>query len=99
MCGDFGGATEVFDQRIFLLGAGGALLLALEFIGVFFVDLFEGRGGVVGDLADHFVGMESELHAADVADGGVEGAEDEFAALEFDGAAAWMDSSFSRRAA
>ena len=31
--------------------------------------------------------MESELHAFDVADGGVEGAEDQFGALEFDGAA------------
>jgi hypothetical protein len=69
------------------LARAGALLLAVEFISLFFVDLFEGRGGVVGNLADHFVGMESELHAADVADGGVEGAEDEFAALEFDGAA------------
>ena len=45
------------------------------------------RVGVVGDLADHFVGVDAELDAADVADGGVEGAEDEFGALEFDGAA------------
>jgi hypothetical protein len=31
--------------------------------------------------------VESELDALEVADGGVEGAEDEFGALEFDGAA------------
>ena len=55
--------------------------------GRFFVNLFEGRDGIVGDLADHFVGVESELHAFDVADSRVEGAEDQFGALEFDGAA------------
>jgi hypothetical protein len=85
--GDFVGATEVFDQGIFFLGAGGALLLAAEFVGVFFVDLFGGRGWVVGDLSDHAAGVESEVNTADVADCGVEGAEDEFAALEFEGAA------------
>jgi len=45
-----------------------------------------GRVGVVGDLGDHFGGL-AELDAAGVADGGVEGAEDEFSALEFEGAA------------
>jgi len=44
-----------------------------------------GRVGVVGDLGDHFIGL-AELNAAGVADGGVEGAEDEFSALEVDGA-------------
>ncbi len=47
----------------------------------FLVDLFQGRVGIVGDLADHLVGVESELDAADVADGGVEGAQDQFGAL------------------
>jgi len=42
--------------------------------------------GVVGDAGDHFGGL-AELNAAGVADGGVEGAEDEFSALEVDGAA------------
>jgi hypothetical protein len=74
-------------QHLFA-GAGGfgALLFEAEFFGVLFVDLFEGRGGVVGDLADHVVGVESEVDAACVADGGVEGAEDEFGAFDFDGA-------------
>jgi hypothetical protein len=50
------------------------------------VDFGWGRGGVGGDLPDH-VGVLGELDAADVADGGVEGAENEFGALDFDGAA------------
>jgi hypothetical protein len=45
------------------------------------------RVGVVGDLADHFVGVDAEPDASNVADSGVEGAEDQFGALEFDGAA------------
>ena len=45
-----------------------------------------GGGGVVGNLADRVVGVESEVDAACVADGGVEGAEDEFGAFDFDGA-------------
>src|SRR5271169_601077 len=49
-------------------------------------DFSVGLGGVVGDLGDHSTGV-GEVDAADVADGGVEGAEDEFGALEFDGAA------------
>jgi len=56
--------------------------------------------GVVGDLGDH-VGGVVEAGTADVADGGVEGTEDEFAALEVVNALireAWMASSFSRRA-
>jgi hypothetical protein len=65
----------------------GAFLFEAEFFGVLFVDLFERRGGVVGDLADHVIGVESEVNLADVADGGVEGAEDEFGTLDFDGAA------------
>ncbi|HEY3591865.1 MAG TPA: hypothetical protein VGL07_17630, partial [Buttiauxella sp.] len=40
-----------------------------------------------GDFFDHVAGMEAEVDAADVADSGVEGAEDEFGALEFDVAA------------
>ena len=50
------------------------------------VDLGFGLG-VVGDLRDHAIGVCAESNAADVADGGVEGAEDEFGAFEFDGAA------------
>jgi hypothetical protein len=46
-----------------------------------------GNRGVVGDFFDHVAGMEAEVDAADVADSGVEGAEDEFGALEFDVAA------------
>ena len=46
----------------------------------------EGWFGVVGELADHFVLVEIEADAADVADGGVEGAENELSALEFEGA-------------
>ena len=42
--------------------------------------------GVIGDLGDHFGGVV-EADAAGVADGGVEGAEDEFSAAQFDGAA------------
>jgi hypothetical protein len=45
------------------------------------------NGGVGGDFFDHVVGVEAEVDAANVADSGVEGAEDEFGALEFDGAA------------
>ena len=88
MSGDFVGATEVFDQGIFFWDACGCgtLLLAAEFGGVLFVDFFKRRGGVVGDLFDHAVGVEAELDAAGVADGGVEGAEDEFGAFDFDGA-------------
>jgi hypothetical protein len=52
-----------------------------------FVDLFDRRVGIVGDLADHFFLVEVEADVADVADGGVESAEDEFSALEFEGAA------------
>jgi hypothetical protein len=51
------------------------------------VDFFGRRSGVVGDLSDHFVGVEVELDTFDVTDGGVEGAQDEFGAFEFDGAA------------
>ena len=53
---------------------------------VWFVGVGRGLVGVVGDLADHFVLVEIEADAADVADGSVEGAEDEFSALEFEGA-------------
>jgi hypothetical protein len=69
-------------------GAGGfgAFLFEAEFFGVLFVDLFERRGGVVGDLCDHVGLVDAEVDAAGVADGGVEGAEDEFGALDFDGA-------------
>lgn len=52
-----------------------------------FVDFFGRRSGVVGDLSDHFVGVEVELDTFDVTDGGLEGAQDEFGAFEFDGAA------------
>jgi hypothetical protein len=38
-------------------------------------------------LFDHIAGVDAELNPAGVADGGVEGAEDEFSAAEFDGAA------------
>ena len=53
---------------------------------VWLVDVGRGLIGIVGDLADHFVLVEVEADAADVADGRVEGAEDEFSALEFEGA-------------
>jgi hypothetical protein len=86
-CGDFVGAAEVFGE----VGGAGSCDL---FVGwpaagcdAEFVDFGEGRVGIVGDLADHFVLMEIEADAADVADSGVEGAEDEFTALEFEGAA------------
>ena len=46
-----------------------------------------GNGGVLGDFFDHVAGMEAEVNAANVADGGVQGAENEFGTLEFDGAA------------
>src|SRR5450631_4520675 len=72
----------------------GALFCAGFYDCLRFVDLLEGRGGVVGDFGDHVVGVLAELDAADVADGGVEGAENEFGALEFDGAAQQGDSEF-----
>jgi hypothetical protein len=77
---------DVILGHVVFAGAGGfgALLVALEFVGVLFVDLFEGRGGVVGNFCDHFGLVNAELDAADVADGGVEGAEDEFGAFDFD---------------
>ena len=65
----------------------GAFFCAGFYDCLLFVDLLEGWGGVVGDFGDHVVGVLAELDAADVADGGVEGAENEFGALEFDGAA------------
>jgi hypothetical protein len=40
------------------------------------VGIFETGVGDGGDFADHLVGVLAELGAADVADGGVEGAED-----------------------
>jgi hypothetical protein len=46
-----------------------------------------GNGGVVGDFFDHVAGMEAEVDAANVAGSGVQGTEDQFGALEFDGAA------------
>ena len=54
-------------------GAGGLL------------DFEVGDGRVIGDVCDH-VTDAGEVDAADVADGGVEGAEDEFGALDFNGA-------------
>lgn len=60
-----------------------------------------------GEFADHITDVV-EVGAAHVADGGVKRAENEFAALQFDGAAeealttsmseTWMDSSSSRSA-
>ena len=64
-------------------GAGG---LAGGFEAGGLIDFGGGRGGIGGNLPDH-VGVAAEPDAADVADGGVEGAEDEFGALDFDGAA------------
>jgi hypothetical protein len=75
---------QVFGFYAFDFGAGG---LAFGFGGGLLVDLDEGRGRIVGDLSDHVFLVEVEVDAADVADGGVEGAEDEFSALEFEGAA------------
>ena len=87
-------------------GAGGVGGFDFVYFGVGF-DIR--RGGIVGDFFDHGAGVEAELDAAGVADGGVEGAEDELGALGFDGAAEQgvddfheggrMDSSSSRRAA
>jgi len=64
-------------------GAGG---LAGGFGAGGLFDFQVGDGGVVGDVCDH-VTDAGEVDAADVADGGVEGAEDEFGALDFDAAA------------
>jgi|HubBroStandDraft_1064217.scaffolds.fasta_scaffold18527_2 hypothetical protein len=50
-----------------------------------FVDIGCRRRGVVGDFGDDVVGV-AELDAAGVTDGGVEGAENEFGAFDFDGA-------------
>jgi hypothetical protein len=89
-CGDFVGAAEVcgqvgfseagdfFSRRWAACGGGGFVWL---------VDVGRGLVGVVGELADHFVLVEIEADVADVADGSVEGAENEFSALEFQGAA------------
>ena len=44
-------------------------------------------GGIVGDFADHFFSAEVEADAAGVADGDVEGAEQELGAFEVDGVA------------
>jgi hypothetical protein len=73
MCGDFVGPPKYSARGIFFLAAGGcgAFLLAVEFGGVLFVDLFQGWSGKVGDLADYFVGVKAEFDAADVADGRV----------------------------
>ena len=49
-------------------------------------DFEVGDGGVVGDVCDH-VTDAGEVDAADVADGSVEGAEDEFGAFDLDAAA------------
>ena len=81
-------------------GCGLSPLLVIGTVGGFGgFDLFvdgRGRGSVerlvffgfeVGDVADHFGGVELEVDATGVADGDVEGAEDEFGALDFDGAA------------
>ena len=63
-------------------GAGG---LAGGFGAGGLFDFEVGDGGVIGDLRDHGTGV-GKLDAADVAHGGVEGAEDKFGALEFDAA-------------
>jgi hypothetical protein len=87
--GDFVGASEVLGQVGFseagdFCAGGWAACGGGGF--VWFVDVGRGLVGVVGDLADHFVLVEIEADAADVADGGIEGTEDEFSALEFQGA-------------
>jgi hypothetical protein len=71
-----------------LLGSG-RLLLAWGGGGgfVWLVDVGRGLIGIVGDLADHFVLVEVEADSSNVAHSGVEGTEDEFAALEFESAA------------
>jgi hypothetical protein len=73
------GCTDAGD-----LGAGG-LAGGLGGCGRFQFGV--GHGGVGGDFFDHFVGVNAELDAADIADSGVEGAKNELGALEFDGAA------------
>ena len=62
------------DRRIRLRGRGGRFC-------------FRRWVGVVGDFFDHLVFFEGEVDVAGVADGDVEGAEDQFGALELHGAA------------
>jgi len=82
-CGIDGGCVQMRVADAGNFCAGG---LAAGFGSGSFVD-FGGRGvSVGGDLSNH-IEVEAELDAADIADGGVEGAEDEFGALDFDGAA------------
>ena len=46
-----------------------------------------GRSGIVGNFLDHAVAVEVEADAADIFDGDVKGAEDEFGAVKIDGVA------------
>ena len=45
------------------------------------------RGGVGGSVSHHLFRVEVEFDGADVVHGGVKGAQDQFSALQFDGAA------------
>jgi hypothetical protein len=92
ICGFVGGGDFVFAAKVFgdERCAVSCDLLAGGWTagdGGWFVDVGQRLVRIVGDLADHFFLVEIEADAADVADGGVEGTEDEFAALEFEGAA------------
>jgi hypothetical protein len=86
-----GGKMGCLDAGYF--GAGG---LAFGFGAGGLVDFDGGRGCVGGNLSDH-VGVAAKVDAADVADGGVEGAENEFGALDFDGAAEQRVDDFDER--
>ena len=55
------------------------------------------RGGGVGDFADHFFSAEVEADTAGIADGDVEGAEQELGAAEVDGVAGESVDDFHER--
>jgi len=82
------GSLHICGGKMGCLNAGdfGASGLAGGFGTGGLVDFGEGCGCVGRNLSDH-VGVVGEFDAADVADGSVEGAEDELGALDFDSAA------------
>ena len=68
---------------------GGCPHVSRFHLGCFHIGCFRIRRGVgvVGDFFDHVAAVDVEADSANVADGGVECAKDEFGTLEFDGAA------------
>ena len=85
-CGDCFSSSARHSARYAAVARAGSARLARRAASPASSTSSIGGAGVVGDLSDHFVGVEVELDTFEVTDGGVEGAQDEFGALEFDGA-------------